>query len=344
MCARMAELEREACVKVAATAVVCVLGIGGAGGAEADDALRRQAAALFGQVKADVNPSTPQAELGRALFWDTRVSADGKTACASCHEARDWGADRRKFSLDAQGKLTSRHSPTVFNSMSQPGLRWLSDRKTGAIQAEGSLTGSLGFASKEAAVAKLTELDYAKGFRAAFPEDEHPLSAVNYGRALEAYQSTLVTPAPFDRFLAGDDKALTERQKTGLKAFISTGCAGCHSGANLGGAMTVKFGVTRDYWLETGAEKPDAGRFAVTKKEEDRYVFRVPMLRNVAKTAPYFHDGSVDRLDSAVRIMAVVQLGRTLDDPTVGSIVSFLESLTGDVPAHYAPPGQKPTM
>src|SRR5687768_6480506 len=98
MCARMAELEREACVKIAATAVVCVLGIGGAGGAEADDALRRQAAALFGQVKADVNPFTPQAELGRALFWDTRVSADGKTACASCHEARDWGADRRKFS------------------------------------------------------------------------------------------------------------------------------------------------------------------------------------------------------------------------------------------------------
>lgn len=331
-------------MKIVATAVVVALGVGGASGAEADDALRGQAAALFGQVKADVNPSTPQAALGRAIFWDTRVSADGKTACASCHEARDWGADRRKFSTDARGALTSRHSPTVFNSMHQPGLRWLSDRKTGAEQAEGSLTGSMGFATKDAGVAKLAELGYLARFRAAFPEDAQPLSAANYGRVLAAYQATLVTPAPFDRFLAGDDKALTERQKTGLKTFIATGCAGCHGGANLGGTMMMKFGVTRDYWLETGSEKPDPGRFAITKKEEDRYVFRVPMLRNVAKTAPYFHDGSVDRLDRAVRVMAAVQLGRTLDDATVGSIVSFLESLTGEVPSHYAPPGKKPAM
>jgi cytochrome c peroxidase len=129
-----------------------------------------------------------------------------------------------------------------------------------------------------------------------------------------------------------------------LKTFISTGCAGCHNGANLGGTRFQKFGLTKEYWLETGSEKPDAGRFAITKKEEDRYVFRVAMLRNVAKTAPYFHDGSVDRLDRAVRIMAAVQLGRTLDDATVDSIVSFLETLTGDVPSNYAPPGRRPEM
>ena len=331
-------------MKVFLAGCIAVFGIVTPVAATADDALRKEAAALFGQLKTGPSPVSPQAELGRALFWDTRASADGKTACASCHEARDWGADRRKFSPDASGKLTSRHSPTVFNSMNQPALRWLSDRKTGAEQAEGSLTGSLGFATKDAGVAKLSELEYLARFRAAFPGDEQPLNAANYGRALAAYQATLVTPAPFDRFLAGDDKALTERQKTGLKAFIATGCAGCHSGVNLGGSTNVKFGVTKDYWLETGAEKPDAGRFAVTKKEEDRYVFRVPMLRNVAKTAPYFHDGSVDRLDRAVRIMAMVQLGRTLDDATVGSIVSFLESLTGDVPSHYAPPGERPRM
>ena len=323
---------------------ITAFGIAMPGTAAGDEALRKEAAALFGQLKGGADASSPQAELGRAIFWDTRVSADGKTACASCHEARDWGADRRKFSTDARGALTSRHSPTVFNSMNQPGLRWLSDRKTGAEQAEGSLTGSMGFPTKDAGVAKMAELDYLARFRAAFPGDEQPLNAANYGRALAAYQATLVTPAPFDRFLAGDDKALSDRQKAGLKAFIASGCAGCHSGVNLGGSMNVKFGMTRDYWLETGTEKPDTGRFAVTKKEEDRYVFRVPMLRNVAKTAPYFHDGSVDRLDRAVRIMAVVQLGRTLDDATVGSIVSFLESLTGDVPAHYAPPGQKPAM
>ena len=306
--------------------------------------MRRESAALFGQIKAGGDPSSPQAELGRALFWDTRASADGKTACASCHFARDWGADRRRFSPDARGELTSRHSPTVFNSMNQPGLRWLSDRKTGADQAESSLTGSLGFASREAAVAKLTELDYLPRFRAAFPQDERPLGTANYGRALEAYQATLATPAPFDRFLAGDDKALTDRQKAGLRTFIATGCAGCHNGVNFGGTLLQKFGLTRDYWLETGSAKPDVGRYAVTKKDEDRYVFRVPMLRNVAKTAPYFHDGSVDELERAVRIMALVQLGRTLDAAATGDIVSFLESLTGEIPPHYAPPGQRPRM
>jgi cytochrome c peroxidase len=314
------------------------------GVATADETLRRDANALFGQVKPSPDASSPLVELGRALFWDTRASADGKTACASCHPARDWGADRRRFSPDARGALTSRHSPTIFNSMSQPTLRWLADRKDGADQAEGSLTGSLGFPSKAAAVAKLVELQYLPQFRAAFPDAAEPLTAANYGRALASYQATLTTPASFDRFLAGDDNALTERQKAGLKTFIATGCAGCHNGVNLGGAMLQKFGLTKDYWLETGAEKPDPGRFAITKKEEDRYVFRVPMLRNVAKTAPYFHDGSVERLDRAVRIMASVQLGRTLDDATVDSIVSFLESLTGDVPANYAPPGRRPEI
>jgi len=320
--------------------VVTIIAIG-MSGARADEAQRREAAALVGELKAPL-AATALAELGRELFWDTRASLDGKTACASCHPARDWGADRRRFSPDARGALTSRHSPTIFNSMSQPMLRWLGDRKSGADQAEGSLTGSMGFAGKDVGIAKLAELGYAPKFRAAFPQDAEPLTPTNYGHALAAYQATLVTPAPFDRFLAGDDRALNERQQAGLRRFIATGCAGCHNGVNLGGNSLQKFGLTKDYWLETGSEKPDVGRVAVTKKEEDRYVFRVPMLRNVAKTAPYFHDGSVPRLDQAVRIMGVLQLGRTLDDAAVSEIVSFLESLTGDVPGNYAPPGKKP--
>jgi cytochrome c peroxidase len=331
-------------MKVLMVASVIAFEVGTFGVANADEALRREASALFGQVKASTEAPSPEVELGRALFWDTRLSADGKTACASCHPARDWGADRRRFSPDARGALTSRHSPTIFNSVSQPMLRWLGDRKNAADQAESSITGSMGFASKEAGVAKLAELEYMPKFRAAFPQDAQPLSSANYARALASYEATLTTPAPFDRFLAGDDSALTERQKAGLKTFVSTGCAGCHNGVNLGGTTLQKFGLTKDYWLETGSEKPDPGRFAVTKKEEDRYVFRVPMLRNVAKTAPYFHDGSVERLDRAVRVMASVQLGRTLDDAAVASIVSFLESLTGDVPSNYAPPGRRPEM
>ena len=321
----------------AAIAFLCLAGFAGA-----DDSLREQAARLFGRIEAvPAKTLTAEAELGRALFWDRRISSDGKTACASCHEARDWGADRRRLSTDARGALTSRHSPTVFNSMALPGLRWLSDRKTGSEQAEGSLTGSMGFASKDAAVEKMKELEYLAAFRKAYPDDSEPLSARNYGRAIAAYQATLKTPAAFDRFLAGDDKALTERQKSGLRAFIATGCAGCHSGALFGGTTMQKFGLVKDYWLETGSEKVDMGRYAVTKKEEDRYVFRVPTLRNVAKTAPYFHDGSVESLERAVRIMASVQLGRALDDATMAAIVDFLESLTGEVPPHYAPPWQQ---
>src|SRR5207249_409969 len=174
-------------MKVLMVASVIAFEVGTFGVANADEALRREATALFGQVKASTEAPSPQVELGRALFWDTRLSADGKTACASCHPARDWGADRRRFLPDARGALT--------------------------------------------------------------------------------------TPAPFDGVLAGDDSALTERQKAGLKTFVSTGCAGCHNGVNLGGTTLQKFGLTKDYWLETGSEKPDPGRFAVTKKEEDRYVF-----------------------------------------------------------------------
>lgn len=321
--------------------VALAVALGATSGALADEALRKQASVLFGRIEAPGYAATPEKELGRALFWDTRLSLDGKTACASCH--LDWGSDARRHSRDARNALTSRHSQTVFNSMAQPTLRWLGDRKNGADQAEGSLTGSMGFPSREAGMQKARELNYLEAFRAAYPEDPEPLTSRNYGRAIAAYEATLVTPAPFDRFLAGDDRALSEPQKAGLRAFISNGCAGCHSGPLLGGTLMQRFGVAKNYWLETGSEKVDVGRFAMTKKEEDRYVFRVPMLRNIAKTAPYFHDGSVDRLDRAVRIMASLQLARTLDDAAVSGIVAFLESLTGAVPAHYAPPEGKPS-
>ncbi|HUP31357.1 MAG TPA: cytochrome-c peroxidase, partial [Usitatibacter sp.] len=143
----------------------------------ADSALRAEALRLFGSVPAPSAAAvgSSEAQLGRALFWDPRVSLDGKTACASCH--LDHGADRRAASIDAKGLPTSRHSPTVFNSMGQPTIRWLGDRKHGADQAEGSITGSLGFASKQAALEKLKELRYDDQFRAAYPDEDQPLTA-----------------------------------------------------------------------------------------------------------------------------------------------------------------------
>lgn len=319
---------------------------GGATGVHADEALRSQALQLFGQLKAPsaLARESLQAQLGRAIFWDTRLSLDGKTACASCHRAEDFSADRRPFSTDARGKHTRRHSQPVFNAMRQASLRWTGDRRDGAHQASGSMTGSMGFPSVDQGLARLRELGYEKMFQAAYPEDAQALSAANYGRALQAYQETLVTPAAFDDYLAGRNDALDRRQLRGLKTFIETGCAGCHSGPLLGGTSLQRFGVVRDYWLETGSKKIDLGRAASSRKEEDRYVFRVPMLRNVARTAPYFHDGSVERLDEAVRIMASVQLGRQLDATAVADIVAFLDALTGKVPDNYAPPGERPAL
>jgi cytochrome c peroxidase len=324
--------------------LVAVAAAAYAAAAGADAQLREEANRLFGQIAAAPAQPSPEAELGRALFWDVRLSADGKTACGSCHLAKDWAADRRRFSVDARGKHTGRHSQTVFNAMSQPMLRWTGDRPDGASQAQGSITGSLGFASREAAVEKMKELGYQERFRVVYPQEPNPLTAANYGRALQAYQATLTTPGAFDRFLAGDDKALGDRQRRGLRAFIDTGCAVCHNGPNLGGASLQRFGLLKEYWAETRSEKVDLGKYGASKKEEDKYVFRVPMLRNITRTAPYFHDGSVDELDRAIRIMAAVQLGKTLADDTVAAIAAFLDSLTGEVPPNYAPPGEKPQL
>lgn len=309
--------------------------------AQADDALRRSVRQQLGMLEpaSAAQRDAPEAQLGRALFWDTRISLDGKTACASCHPAADWGSDSRRFPVDARGKPTARHSQTVFNAMAQPMLRWTGDRPSGSAQAEGSMTGSLGFANKDDAVAALVAHGYAPRFRAVYGAEAEPLNLRVYGRALAAYQATLVTPAPFDRWLGGDDAALTAQQLNGLRSFVEIGCSGCHNGALLGGTSLQRFGLTREYWSLTGSSPVDDGRFGQTKKDEDRYVFRVPMLRNIAKTAPYFHDGSVARLDHAVRTMAELQLGRKLDDAQTAAIVAFLESLTGEVPAHYAPPG-----
>lgn len=151
-----------------------------------------------------------------------------------------------------------------------------------------------------------------------------------------------MTPAPFDRFLSGENDALTAQQKAGLKVFLDAGCADCHSGPLLGGRGLKQFGLKKDYWLATRSEKQDAGLFETTKVESDRNRFRVSMLRNIAKTGPFFHDGSIADLKEAAQAMAEVQLGSRLPEADAAGIVSFLESLTGAIPANYHAPGTKP--
>jgi len=318
--------------------VTQVLGFSSAYGDDAS--LRADALKLFGVI--DPVPedklTAPRVQLGQALFWDIRLSSDGKTACASCHMAGEGGADRRRFSLDAKGKNTARNSQTVFNAVLQPTLRWAGDRKSAAHQAEKSLTGSMGFSSAEAVLPLLNELGYQKSFQLAFPDEQEPVSTVNYAKAIEAYEHTLLTPAPFDKFLAGGETALDEQQKRGLRLFIDKGCVSCHDGKLLGGETFEKFGVVKDYWTATGSDKQDTGRLDVTKDEADRYVFRVSMLRNIADTKPYFHDGSVSSLREAIHVMADVQLGCRLNENEADAIESFLNALSGKVPRNYLQP------
>ena len=154
----------------------------------------------------------------------------------------------------------------------------------------------------------------------------------NFAKAVGAFERTLVTPSPFDAYLKGGKGVLKEKEKRGLKTFIEGGCTACHSGQSMGGQMYQKFGIVEPYWKYTQSETIDEGRYVVTKNESDKYLFKVPVLRNVAKTAPYFHDGSVDKLEDAVLIMGKVQFGRDLTKPQVENIIAFLISLTGKIP------------
>ena len=312
--------------------------------AESPDELRREAILLFGVIQAATEEelSNPKVSLGRSLFWDERLSASGKVACASCHLTEAWGADRRPHSVDARGKYTARHSQTVFNAMLQPTLRWTGDRKSGQHQAEKSLTGSMGFALAEDVVPLLIKFGYEEDFRRIWPEDREAISPAHYAQAIQSYESTLNTPAAFDRFLNADDTALSAVQLKGLSLFMKTGCSDCHDGPLLGGRSLEKFGVKTPYPPETGSKQPDAGLFEITRKDEDRDRFRVSMLRNIAKTSPYFHDGSVVQLEQAIQVMAKVQMGNRFTEAELTAMIAFLESLSGEVPSNYSVPNSKP--
>ncbi len=318
----------------------------------ADTNLRAQASALFASLPRDLgtaeNPVTPErVHLGRLLFFDPRVSADGAVSCARCHQPALYGTDALPTSIGAEHRTHPRHAQTVFNAAVQFVQHWRGDRTSVEDLSVKSLIAPLAYGNPSfaSAMAKLKAIPgYAPLFAAAFPREEDPITPDNWGKAIGSYMRTLLTPAPFDAFLQGDDRALTTAAQIGLRTFIRTGCATCHNGVGVGGTMYQKFGLMEDYWRATGSPIVDKGRFDVTQDPADLHVFKVASLRNVAMTPPYFHDGSVATLPEAVRIMARVQLGRTLTAGEVTEIVAFLESLTGPSPADFVtapilPPG-----
>ena len=309
----------------------------------ADTNLRDQARNIFkaldeGPLAGDTPGSPQQIALGRALFFDPRISADGAVSCARCHQPSLYGTDALPTSIGADHRVHARNAPTVLNAALQFVQHWRGDRSSVEEQATKALVAppSYGNASYEQAIAKLKAIPgYQALFKHAFPGEPEPISVDNWGRAIGAYVRMLVAPSAFDRFLRGEDNMLSAEAQTGLRTFIEVGCAACHAGAGVGGHMYQKFGLVEDYWKATGSIRVDKGRAEVTNDPADLYVFKVPSLRNVAMTPPYFHDGSVSTLPAAVRVMARVQLAKTLSDEQVTAIVAFLEALTGTMPADF---------
>lgn len=284
-------------------------------------------------------------DLGRRLFFETRVSMDGNIGCFFCHRPELQGADGLPKSFGVFGQENARNAPSVFNSSLNFKQHWRGDRESLEDQAEKSLLGAASFGNPDFAtpMGRLEAIPlYKTAFATAFPEDKIPINQKNWGAAIAAFERTLLTPGRFDAFLAGDLAALSGAEQAGLRKFIDVGCAGCHTGPGVGGGSFQKFGVAGEYWKETGANPPDKGRADVTKNDAELYVFKVPQLRNAAKTAPYFHDGSVDDLARAVRIMGKTQLGVDLADADAAAIVAFLGALTGPVPANYSAPAPFP--
>jgi cytochrome c peroxidase len=303
--------------------------------AQPDESLVKQARDVFG-VLPDVmtrpeNPLTPEkVALGKMLFYEKRISADGTVSCWRCHPLSLYAADGLPKSIGVGCRPAGRNAPTLLNAADQIAEHWVGNRTSVEDQATKSLTGGFGQPSEEAAVARLKAIPgYEPLFRQAFPGESDPLTAANFGRAVGAFERTLVTPAPFDAFLNGGAPGLDEAQQNGLREFIDTGCSSCHNGPYLGGGSFQKFGVVEPYWKYTLSPVVDDGRSAVTGDAGDKYVFKVPVLRNVRMTPPYFHDGSVVHLIDAVRIMGKVQLGQDLAEIRIMKIVAFLDALTG---------------
>ncbi len=271
--------------------------------------------------------------LGRMLYYDTRFSASGDVSCYVCHPLHDYGTSHRRTGVGHDGAIGGRNEPSVYNAAGHVAQFWDGRAPDVEAQALGPVLNpiEMGMASGDGVVTMIRGIPgYGDAFRAAFPGEAEPITFENFGRAIGAFERGLVTPSRWDDYLRGNHAALTAREQKGFETFARAGCGSCHTGAYVGGSVYRKAGLVRP-WFSSG----DEGRAAVTGDAADRQVFKVPSLRNVQETWPYFHDGSVQRLEDAVRVMGRYQLGMELSDEQVGDITAWLRSLTGPVPFDY---------
>jgi cytochrome c peroxidase len=311
----------------------------------AAEALMEKARQVFKPIPATApqlpgNTATPEKiDLGKMLYFDPRLSASHAISCSSCHNIGLGGVDLEPTSLGHRWQHGGRNAPTVLNAVFNVAQFWDGRAKDLEQQAGGPMVNPVEMASPEAHVAEQLKgiPGYGDRFARAFPGEPDPVTLPNTQKAIAVFEATLITPnAPFDRYLGGQADALSPTQKQGLTLFMDKGCSNCHSGINVGGGMYAPFGVV----AKPGAEllpPGDKGRFMVTRSAGDEYVFKVPTLRNIALTAPYFHTGSVWDLRQAVAVMGTSQLGSQLSDDEIDKITAFLGSLTGEQPKVTVP-------
>jgi cytochrome c peroxidase len=285
--------------------------------------------------------STPaQVALGRRLYHETVLSDGHDVSCNTCHALNGYGADGRPVSFGSLGHTGGRNSPSVYNAAGHVAQFWDGRASTVEEQAKGPILNpvEMGMPNSGAVLEHLrASAEYRAAFKAAFPDEVQPITYDNVGRAIGAFERGLVTPARWDTYLAGNSSALTADEQRGLATFVRTGCVGCHNGAYVGGQSFQRLGGARPW-----PTLADSGRIKVTHLPSDLYVFKVASLRNVEKTGPYFHDGSIASLDQAVRLMARHQLGVELTDTQVRDVRAWLSALTGELPAAYIAEPQLP--
>jgi len=295
--------------------------------------LSKQAKKIFGTVPEKMpgseNDTPDLVFLGEKLYFDKTLSVNGSQSCNTCHriDNNGPGVDNLPTSPGAHGKKGKRNSPTVLDAGFQFTQFWDGKASTLEEQAKVPMVNPLemAMADEKMVVKKISESkEYRELFKKAFPDSKEAINYDNITKAIGSYERTLITVNRFDDFIGGNSGAITREEQIGYELFINTTCIFCHNGPLLGGKMYQKTGVVHPY-EDTG----DMGRYEVTKKEQDRYLFKVPMMRNVAITYPYFHDGRIETLEEAVKIMAKIQLDKDLTNEEVMYIVTFLGSLTG---------------
>ena len=274
-------------------------------------------------------------KLGKILFFDTRLSKTGHNSCNSCHNLATYGVDNQPTSDGDAGKTGDRNSPTVLNAALHTAQFWDGRAKDVEEQAGMPILNPLEMAIPNEAflVNRLREIDlYKKLFKQAFPNEKEPITYKTIRKSIGAFERTLMTPSKFDDYLNGDVFALSNEEREGMNTFMQVGCTQCHLGVSIGGNMFQKFGKYSDYRSMVKITKDDEGKKKITKSDIDKDVFKVPGLRNVEKTAPYFHNGNVSSLPEAVKIMGKLQLNKDLSEEEIKSIVIFLKTLTGKLP------------